>query len=82
MFPQSAEAAPEQAKKAAKKAPRKKAVHSKSFVQNIYRGVIEPEQMFPYPEVNILHFHFYQKYTSTLFCKVTLATSGSYRVET
>ena len=26
-------------------------MHSKSFVQNIYRGVIEPEQMFPYPEV-------------------------------
>jgi len=47
---QSSEVAPEKAKKAAKK-PRKKAVHSKSFVQNIYRGVIEPEQMFPYPEV-------------------------------
>ena len=48
---QSSEVAPEKAKKAAKK-PRKKAVHSKSFVQNIYRGVIEPEQMFPYPEVS------------------------------
>ena len=51
MFLQSTEASPERAKKAVKK-PRKKAVHSKSFVQNIYRGVIEPEQMFPYPEVN------------------------------
>ena len=51
MFLQSTEASPERAKKAVKK-PRKKAVHSKSFVQNIYRGVIEPEQMFPYPEVS------------------------------
>ena len=55
MFLQSSEVAPEKAKKAAKK-PRKKAVHSKSFVQNIYRGVIEPEQMFPYPEVNFEFF--------------------------
>ncbi len=29
----------------------KKAVHSKSFVQNIFRGIIEPEQAFPYPRV-------------------------------
>ena len=27
----------------------KKAVHSKSFVQNIFRGIVEPEQAFPYP---------------------------------
>merc|ERR1712088_710388 len=27
----------------------KKAVHSKSYVQNIFRGIIEPEQAFPYP---------------------------------
>merc|ERR1712156_1024854 len=27
----------------------KKAVHSKSFVQNIFRGIIEPGQAFPYP---------------------------------
>jgi len=29
----------------------KKAVHSKSFVQNVFRGIIEPEQVFPYPNV-------------------------------
>ena len=27
----------------------KKAVHSQSFVQNIFRGIVEPEQAFPYP---------------------------------
>ena len=27
----------------------KKAVHSKSFVQNIFRGIVEPDQAFPYP---------------------------------
>merc|ERR1712223_1274598 len=27
----------------------KKAVHSKSYVQNIFRGIIEPGQAFPYP---------------------------------
>merc|ERR1719251_242176 len=27
----------------------KKAVHSKSFVQNIFRGIVEPEQAFSYP---------------------------------
>lgn len=32
------------------KAMSKKAVHSKSFVQNIFRGMIETEQAFPYPE--------------------------------
>ena len=32
------------------KAMNKKAVHSKSFVQNIFRGMIETEQAFPYPE--------------------------------
>ena len=32
------------------KAMSKKAVHSKSFVQNIFRGIIETEQAFPYPE--------------------------------
>jgi len=31
------------------KAMNKKAVHSSSFVQNIYRGMLEPEQVFPYP---------------------------------
>jgi very long chain acyl-CoA dehydrogenase len=29
----------------------KKAVHSKSFVQNIFRGIIEPAQAYPYPNV-------------------------------
>lgn len=29
----------------------KKVVHSKSFVQNIFRGIIEPEQAYPYPKV-------------------------------
>ena len=28
----------------------KKAVHSKSFVQNIFRGIVETEQAFPYPQ--------------------------------
>ena len=31
------------------KAMSKKAVHSKSFCQNIFRGIVEPEQVFPYP---------------------------------
>ena len=31
------------------KAMQKKAVHSKSFAQNIFRGMIETEQVFPYP---------------------------------
>jgi len=35
----------------AEKRMRKPAVHSKSFVQNIFRGIIEPEQAFPYPNV-------------------------------
>ena len=29
----------------------KKAVHSKSFVQNIFRGIVEPAQAYPYPKV-------------------------------
>jgi len=29
----------------------KKVVHSKSFAQNIFRGIIEPEQAYPYPKV-------------------------------
>ena len=28
----------------------KKAVHSKSFAQNIFRGMVETEQVFPYPD--------------------------------
>jgi len=35
--------------KSKEKAMSKKAVHSTSFVQNIYRGLLEPEQVFPYP---------------------------------
>jgi len=35
----------------AEKKMRKPAVHSKSFVQNMFRGMIEPEQAFPYPNV-------------------------------
>ena len=31
------------------KAMQKKAVHSKSFCQNIFRGIVESEQVFPYP---------------------------------
>ena len=31
------------------KAMQKKAVHSKSFAQNIFRGMVETEQVFPYP---------------------------------
>jgi hypothetical protein len=37
----------------------KKVVHSKSFVQNIFRGIVEPAQAFPYPKVIqlfILHY--------------------------
>lgn len=46
---QSAAAIERQKKK--EKAMQKKAVHSKSFAQNLFRGIIEPEQVFPYPEV-------------------------------
>jgi len=35
--------------KAKEKAMARKAVQSNSFVQNIFRGLIEPEQVFPYP---------------------------------
>ena len=45
---QSTEAAPE---KKVEKSSRKPAVHSKSFVQNMFRGMIEHEQAFPYPNV-------------------------------
>jgi len=38
-----------QAKKA--KAMEKKATHSKSFVQNMFRGMIHSEQAFPFPKV-------------------------------
>ena len=31
------------------KAMQKKAVKSNSFVQNIFRGIVETEQVFPYP---------------------------------
>merc|ERR1711884_194386 len=37
-----------QAKKA--KGLEKKATHSKSFVQNVFRGMIVPDQAFPYPQ--------------------------------
>jgi len=33
------------------KSTTKPAVHSKSFVQNLFRGLVEPEQLFPYPDV-------------------------------
>merc|ERR1719266_1746061 len=29
----------------------KKAINSNSFVQNVFRGLVEPEQVFPYPNV-------------------------------
>jgi len=45
-----ASAAPER-KGRKEKSLNKKAVHSKSFVQNIFRGIVEPEQAFPYPKV-------------------------------
>ena len=32
------------------KAMKKKAVNSKSFVQNVFRGMIVPDQAFPYPQ--------------------------------
>jgi len=46
---QSTQAVPEKVKK--EKSMRKPAVHSKSFVQNMFRGMIEHEQAFPYPNV-------------------------------
>lgn len=52
---QSTAAAPSAAalerQKKKEKAMNKKAVHSKSFAQNMFRGMIEAEQVFPYPEV-------------------------------
>jgi len=50
---QSAQAEPSAAalerQKKKEKAMQKKAVHSKSFAQNIFRGMVETEQVFPYP---------------------------------
>jgi len=50
---QSAQAEPSAAalerQKKKEKAMQKKAVHSKSFAQNIFRGMVESEQVFPYP---------------------------------
>jgi len=54
---QSTQAAPAQSaaaierQKKKEKQMAKKAVHSKSFAQNLFRGMIEPEQAFPYPQV-------------------------------
>jgi len=54
---QSTQAAPAQTaaaierQKKKEKQMAKKAVHSKSFAQNLFRGMIEPEQAFPYPQV-------------------------------
>ena len=45
----SASADPQQEKKAKKL--KQKAVHSVSFVQNVFRGLVEPEQTFPFPKV-------------------------------
>ena len=46
-------AASNKSKAKAKKAV-KPAVQSKSFVQNIFRGIVEPEQAFPFPKVKQL----------------------------
>jgi len=46
--PQVSEAAI-QRQKSKEKAMRKKAVNSDSFVQNIFRGLVEPTQVFPFP---------------------------------
>ncbi len=47
---QSSAAMERQKKK--ERAMSRKAVHSKSFAQNMFRGILEPEQVFPYPQVN------------------------------
>jgi len=39
-----------QRQKNKEKAMAKKAVQSNSFVQNVFRGIVEPEQVFPYPD--------------------------------
>lgn len=39
------------AKAKKEKALTKKATHSNSFVQNMFRGIVNPEQAFPYPRV-------------------------------
>ena len=49
---QSAAALERQKKK--ERAMSRKAVHSKSFAQNMFRGILEPEQVFPYPKVSFL----------------------------
>jgi len=46
-----AQVAAEEKLKKKERALSRKAVHSKSFVQNIFRGMVEPEQVFPYPQV-------------------------------
>ena len=38
------------------KAMKKKAVDSRSFVQNIFRGLVVPDQAFPYPQPQA-HLH-------------------------
>jgi len=48
--PQAASDAAIQRQKNKEKAMAKKAVQSNSFVQNVFRGLIEPEQVFPYPD--------------------------------
>jgi hypothetical protein len=63
---QSAAALERQKKK--ERAMNKKAVHSKSFAQNMFRGILEPEQVFPYPKV----FFF-----TSSFLKVRYAIAGS-----
>jgi len=48
---QSTQAASQEKPQKKEKNMSKKAVHSKSFVQNVFRGLVEPEQVFPYPNV-------------------------------
>ena len=43
--------AAEERQKKREKALKKKAVQSNSFAQNIFRGIVDPTQVFPYPEV-------------------------------
>lgn len=47
----SSEAAPAEKEVKKEKSMRKPAVHSKSFVQNMFRGIVEPAQAFPFPKV-------------------------------
>ncbi|XP_040573255.1 very long-chain specific acyl-CoA dehydrogenase, mitochondrial [Lepeophtheirus salmonis] len=46
----SAKAAPAASAVSKKKKPSKKVVNSESFVQNVFRGMIQPTQVFPYPD--------------------------------